>query len=520
LKRRSVNRVLATGFVLFLGVAAWVGCDAIVGITDGQLAGDGGNDGSLVDGPGGDARGDSPPVDGPTGDASDAAVHDGPAYSGPIDTLVNVTDGAALPDPHESPSLAVLPAGDGGNSTLVVTYIDYDNTNFPFPHADSWSLSTNSGASFVDEGTFPDPDAGGAEDLGDPGIAADPDAGKVYVASPGGPSGNLNQVAFFVSPNRGASFAAAVNAADPSFPVGDFTDVPSLAVDTFSGQGQGLGDVYTAYIHFSSGLDLHVSNSGTGFTQTIAVTRSGTDAVEIPRITVAPSRYIHVVYYSQVAMQPSVNLVTSRNQGVSFDPETKIAPLHVPFVSGNFYGELGINGTGPDGGATPVDMFASPQIAANPISGNLYVVFADSTQGADKANVYFTHSEDSGTTWSPPAQVNDDKTTNDQFLPAIAVSPDGARLAIDFYDRRDDPSNVKAYRYGVTADVAGATVTFGPNFRVSAASFPILVPNAPNSAKFSIQTSMGADRTYFYDAYSDGRDGNIDVRLSRYGILY
>jgi hypothetical protein len=268
-------------------------------------------------------------------------------------------------------------------------------------------------------------------------------------------------------------------------------------------------------------MELRVSRFVAGsFVNAIAITRTPPDSVEIPRIIVAPNRYVQVVYYSQVAMQPSVNLATSRNQGQSFDPEVKVAPLHVPFLSGDVYGELGINGSSPDGGVVPVHMFGSPQIAANPLSGNLYVVFADSTQGADTANIYFTHSEDTGKTWSIPVQVNDDQTTNDQFLPAVAVSPDGTRLAVDFYDRRDDPKNLMAYRYGATADISGANVTFGPNFKVSPASAPILVPYWPNSRFFSIQTQMGSDATYFYDAYADARDVNLDVRLSRYGLRY
>ena len=516
----SAKRLLAAVFTLALAAGAWVGCNAIAGITDGQLGSDSGSDappgdGSLRDSPLGDVH----PGDGPGGDAADAAVaHDGPDYSPPTGTLVNAPDAAPAPDPHFSPALTVLP-GPGDASTLVVAFLDSDNPILQ-NHDDSWAVSVNSGASFADMGTFPD---NGVSDYGDPGIASNPANGSVYIAVSGGAFGsfNFNQVAFLVSTNAGSSFATAVNAADPTIPSSDFTDVPAVAVDLSSGQGQGLGDVYTAYVHGGATMDLRVSKySGGTFANTTVVTRTPPDALEIPRIIVAPNRYVQVVYYSQTSMQPSVNLSTSRNQGQSYDPETKVAPLHVPFVSGDVYGELGINGTGPDGGSTPVAMFASPQIAANPVSGNLYVVFADSTQGADKANVYFTHSEDGGKTWSTPVQVNDDQTTHDQFMPAIAVSPDGTRLAVDFYDRRDDPNNVLAYRYGATADIAGATVTFGPNFKVSSASFPILLPYAPNSNKFSLQAAMGADGTYFYDVYSDTLDGNIDIRLSRYGLRY
>jgi hypothetical protein len=418
--------------------------------------------------------------------------------------------------------MAVFPAGDGGSSSLVVTYVDYDEPNFGTFHVDAWSHSSDNGVTFA-ESPFPDPAATGVTDEGDPGLAGDPLQGAVYAVSTGGKPGTntFNELAFFVAPSPSGPFAQAVNGANPSFASSDFVDVPCAAVDTASAQGQGRGDVYTAFMHFTSSLEIDVSRySGGTFTQAVAASRSGSDAVAVPRAIIAPNRYVHVVYYSQVAMQPAINMATSRNQNVSYDPEKKVAALHVPFIMGDFYGELGVNGTGPDGGSTPVAMYASPQIAANPVSGDLYVVYADSTQGVDKANVYFVHSQDSGMIWSLPVQVNDDMTTNDQFLPAIAVSPDGTRLAIDFYDRRDDPNNVLAYRYGVTADIAGAKVTFGPNFRVSAKNFPILVPFAPGFTKFSVQTSMGADGTYFYDAFPVTRNQTVDIHLARYGVLY
>jgi hypothetical protein len=106
-------------------------------------------------------------------------------------------------------------------------------------------------------------------------------------------------------------------------------------------------------------------------------------------------------------------------------------------------------------------------------------------------------------------------------LPAIAVSPDGARLAVDFYDRRDDSANRLANRYGATATIAGSTVTFAKNFRISPVPFPVLLGSPFLSpGDFSIRTGMTADATYFYDAYTDARDGNLDVRLARYGQRY
>ncbi|MCI0538813.1 MAG: hypothetical protein L0Z50_26710, partial [Verrucomicrobiales bacterium] len=50
----------------------------------------------------------------------------------------------------------------------------------------------------------------------------------------------------------------------------------------------------------------------------------------------------------------------------------------------------------------------------------------------------FTRSIDRGKTWSIPIPVNDTPAKRSVFTPAIAASPDGQHLVIEFYDRRND----------------------------------------------------------------------------------
>ena len=83
----------------------------------------------------------------------------------------------------------------------------------------------------------------------------------------------------------------------------------------------------------------------------------------------------------------------------------------------------------------------------------------------DKADVFLAKSTDSGSTWSK-VKVNDDATTNDQWQPALAVTPDGSRVGVFWYDRRLDANNDgNIDRYGVIGNVSGSTVTFGSSFR-------------------------------------------------------
>ena len=151
-----------------------------------------------------------------------------------------------------------------------------------------------------------------------------------------------------------------------------------------------------------------------------------------------------------------------------------------------------------------------PQTAVNPVNGHLYIVYNDKTSGADKADVYFRMSTDGGATWSAAVRVNNDATNNDQFIPAIAVTPDGAKLAITFYDRRLDPANALIDRFGVIGAIAGATVTFGNNFRITTQSFPVVIGVDPsvNPVYMGDYDQMAADDNFFYTTWSDNRDNN------------
>ena len=479
------------------------GGDAAIDGTTGDSAGDtappieGGGD---ADASAGDS---SMGLDGDGGSVVDVVVHDGPKYSPPTETTTDLSDAAGIL--AQDPTIAV------GGSTAVVVLDDIGGGT-------GYLQSTNGAVSFNAPAQFPGPGAANVTPTGYPSVARDATNGNVYVAALGVDGSLYNRIAFMTSTNGGASFTAAVNAADPALTSSDFTDVPWIAVDNAAGAGQGA--VYFTYTRYGATADVHVSAYNQGsFSYTTPVTPVSPDQASLSTIAVGPNHYVYVVYYGATGGNPVVGFVKSTNQGVSFGAPVTVAPLHMPFVAGVYNGNLGLSGVGLDGGTTPVGFYASPQVAANPITGSVYVAYADATLGADKANIYFAHSEDTGTTWSTPVQVNDDSTTSDQFLPAIAVSSDGTRLAIDFYDRRNDPSNLSAFRYGATATIKGATITFDPNFKVSPSQFPVLTYPF-NAGYFSIHTGMAADSTYFYDSFSQAASGRVNVEVARYGVLY
>ena len=96
---------------------------------------------------------------------------------------------------------------------------------------------------------------------------------------------------------------------------------------------------------------------------------------------------------------------------------------------------------------------------------------------SDNTDIETRVSDDGGATWSPALRVNDDATTNSQFLPKISLDPTSGKLAVVWYDSRND---LGAGGAGDTDGVAGddaqlwgafstdGGASFTPNLQISA----------------------------------------------------
>src|SRR5262249_27987061 len=181
-----------------------------------------------------------------------------------------------------------------------------------------------------------------------------------------------------------------------------------------------------------------------------------------------PDHAVYVFWWQfrkKFGHDPELVMRKSTDQGVTFGHTVTVADLRTT----RFGGELGLADGNGNGFRTP----NMPQMAVNPVTGDLYVVFHDQANGsADRGDVFFTQSADGGDHWSKPLRLNDDATTNDQGMPALAVTPDGRHVGVFWYDRRLDPANNLIDRFGAIGTVTGHAVTFGANFRVTEVSFP------------------------------------------------
>ena len=109
--------------------------------------------------------------------------------------------------------------------------------------------------------------------------------------------------------------------------------------------------------------------------------------------------------------------------------------------------------------------------------GRAYLVYTGEAKNeSDNTDVMVRASDDGGVTWSAATRVNDDATTNSQFLPKIALDQTSGEVAVTWYDSRNDQGNdgpgdtdgVPNTDAQVWASFNSDGVTFEPNDRISA----------------------------------------------------
>lgn len=392
----------------------------------------------------------------------------------------------------------------GSGSTIVVAYNDTAST-LVGAHVTGFSISTDGGLCFEDRGALPFSLNG---DLGDPVLARDNVTGTIYLSTLFF-TGTGMQI--FRSFDNGFTFTSPVNGA-PGFAGGDFLDKEWMAVDNFAGPGQGT--IYLAFRNFAGGgggsrpNGIYLTKSidgGTTWTPSKGTQITTGASTQGAFVTVGTDHAVYVFWFATVDEVNVIRMKKSTNGGVTFGSTVEVATL----ASTTPAGDLELNGG-----------FRSnsfPQAVVNPITGDIYVVFNDvGIAEDDSADAYFTQSTDGGTSWSAPQQLNDDPTTTDQFFPAIAVTPDGSRVFVGWYDRRGDDGNSLIDRFGVIGSVAGPVVTFGQNFKYGTRAFPVDIGReVPGSTYMGDYDQAVADNSFFYSTWGDNRNGQPDVRFAK-----
>lgn len=315
---------------------------------------------------------------------------------------------------------------------------------------------------------------------------------------------------------------------NPADPLGDSCCDPSLAFDAY-------GNLFLSYLYnveinvpialsSDGGLSFHLianiakpaKTTGTGERQGVfrfvdqetIVTGAGTVWVVVngggPMVAAgAPVTGLgHVGSFMPAELIPGTNNCTYGD--VAIGPAGQVMNVCTLTESGQGSGKLFVNvdpdGLGPRGfgdrvfvTTTHVGGFdfipaqpdrsvdAEPGLAwdrtAGAHAGRAYLVYTDEQKNeSNDMDVMVRHSDDGGASWSDPTRVNDDTTANSQFLPKLALDPTSGKIAVTWYDARNDlGSGGEGDTDGVgndDAQVWGAFsadgVSFGPNIRISA----------------------------------------------------
>ncbi|MCB2220558.1 MAG: T9SS type A sorting domain-containing protein [Bacteroidetes bacterium] len=156
--------------------------------------------------------------------------------------------------------------------------------------------------------------------------------------------------------------------------------------------------------------------------------------------------------------------------------------------------------------------FITADNSDGPYRGRFYCVYASNQPvgNGNKPDVWLRYSDNEGSTWSSPIQVNDDPNTtqNHQFAPAPWCDLETGRLYIQWMDTRDCPTSDSAMIYGTYSDMGGEE--FMPNVAIS-------------NEKMKINcTSCGASGSPRYQGDYNGITSNSKTSMSvwtdfRYG---
>lgn len=137
----------------------------------------------------------------------------------------------------------------------------------------------------------------------------------------------------------------------------------------------------------------------------------------------------------------NVALIRSEDRGETWGPQAqsgKVVPITISPL-----GTIGV--TDPETGDPVRTGDIIPDIAVDPSSGTLYVVWQDARfSGVDE--VAFAMSTDGGFTWSAPIKINLTPTNialgnRQAFTPSVDVAADGT-IAVTYYDFRNNDSGV------------------------------------------------------------------------------
>jgi hypothetical protein len=275
-----------------------------------------------------------------------------------------------------------------------------------------------------------------------------------------------------------------------------FHDKPYIAIDR--GGSRFRGRIYVTWTHFDiTGSPIFISSSSDGgatWTRPTPVTPPELPDNHGSFPGVGPDGEVYVAFENFDTPTLNINQIMvarSNDGGRTFARPVKVDAVFdlCPRIVFNACSLLN----------TRFRVNSFPALAVDAHDGRVYVTWGDYRSG--NADVLASMSDD-GKRWSRSVRVNDDRTTTDQFFPAVALTPAGD-VTIAYYDRRNDPRNFRMDTYLSISH--GGGLAFGRSVRVTSASMDPDVDESFGGGFIGDYNGNAASRLAVHPIWTDTR---------------
>lgn len=414
-------------------------------------------------------------------------------------------------------------AADSSSGAVYLAYVQYDyaaNTN-----SIQFQRSLNTATSFTVPITLSSvADAGDVQGVR---VAVGPN-GEVHVTwMHNNPATGMFDIRYRRSLDKGLTFGAEqtvvshvpLSTGPPGFNRTRGVDLPSLAVDRTHGLYRGR-----VYVGFSEAYDylddLWASqpaastvrfesenndffNRADAFSvgNTLRGTVGSGDLVDFWKVTLTAGQHMILWFDSTSATVPATlyfrmysadttALLAASSGGLTGDLQLFpcIYTVYAP-VSGTYYVRV------------------NNQFSAVPYRIRTKVGSTSGGRGRDRRDPFVTWSQGGSGAWSTPSAVTNGPVGTDDFIPEIAVGPDGFVYAA-WMDARDDSRMISTHLYTARSGDGGTTWSGGQRLSEVATDFNATLSNlAPNMGDY---LGLAAGPRRVHAAWADGRSGDVD----------
>lgn len=320
----------------------------------------------------------------------------------------------------------------------------------------------------------------------DPSIAFDRTGVAIYCSlfDTGCGSGPGCSVASFRSTDAGATWPGYSSV----YPV-TFNDKPWVAFDTGTSSPYS-GRAYCVFDHLSGGLEEQAASSTDGgVTWGPPITVYGNMVWATTTIDSAGRLYIAGIFNGSRGLP----VVLSTDGGQTF-----AAPVNAYTFQGTG-GGVTVNSSSLQG----IDTDRGTGLHA----GRIYVGVFDQRAGQAHNHIWVVHSDDQGSTWSAPVQVDGDATdTHDHAYSWLACSPTNGGVHVFYYDFGCPSAGLTTpYRYSMASSTDGGTTWHQMSLQDASAEWntSLRSPGGVGDHEAGV-----ASDGLIYGAWSDSRDGS------------